>query len=81
MAFHTFKHPDFVSKYRNYRVITKDNPSSPVDDFVLAESFETVDELRVNFHMADDDWAQAQKAMHSKGYFVYSLGGLWSDLP
>lgn len=81
MAFHTFKHPDFESKYRNYRLITQDQPKPPVTDFVAAEKFGTSDELRLVFTMTDEEWKNAQNVMQQDGYCVYNLGGLASGLP
>jgi hypothetical protein len=81
MAFHTFRHPDFASKYRNFRVITQDKPKSPKADFIPAGTFDSEQELRLMFRMSDQDWAEAQQLLAKQGFFVFSFGGLMSDLP
>ena len=81
MAFYTFKHPDFASKYRNYRLITKDDVVPPVAGFVAAETFETEDELRLNFRMTDGEWLQAQTRQATTSYFIFNLGGIQDVLP
>ncbi|WP_417735254.1 hypothetical protein [Rosistilla oblonga] len=80
MAFHTFRHPDFASQYRNYRLVTDNNPDSPKPDWVAAATFETDNDLKWFFHLTDDDWAYAQSRLHELGYFVV-VGGVLSDLP
>ena len=81
MAFHTFKHPDFASKYRLFRVITQDQAKPPKADFVPAETFATERELRLVFRMTDTDWAEAKELLAKRGYFVFCWGGLLPDLP
>ena len=81
MGFHTFRHPDFASKYRNFRVVTQDDPKSPKADFVAAETFDSEWGLRQVFHLSDQEWAEAQVLLVNQKFFVFCLGGLMSDLP
>jgi len=81
MAFHSFRHPDFASKYRNFRVVTQDDPKSPKADFVAAETFDSEQGLRLIFRMSEKDWAEARELLAKQKFFVFSLGGLVPDLP
>jgi len=81
MAFYTFRHPDFASKYRNFRVVTQDDPKSPKTDFVFAETFDSERGLRQVFRMSDQEWTEAQTLLVNQKFFVFCLGGLMPDLP
>lgn len=81
MTFHTFKHPDFASKYRLFRIVTQDQPASPKPEFIAAEKFEGERELRLVFHMPDADWEEAKGLLANQGYFVFCWGGLLPGLP
>lgn len=81
MAFHTFKHPDFASKYRNYLIVTEDQPLSPHQEFNTNQTFETELSLRLMVKMSDDVWKVAKKRLAETGYFVMHLGALAPSLP
>lgn len=81
MAFHTFKHPDFASKYRLSRIITQDLSKSPKVDFVLDATFANETELRLVFQMNDANWTEAKELLAKQEYFVFSSGSVVSILP
>lgn len=80
MAFHTFRHPNFAGKYRGFRLVTDSNPEPPKPDWVPAEVFQSADELKWMFRIADEEWMYAQSRIAELGYFVYGTG-VFSDLP
>lgn len=76
MAFHTFRHPDFASKHRNFRVVTQDDPKSPKADFVAAQTIDSEGGLRQVFCMSDQEWSETQGLLVNQKFFVFSLGGV-----